>query len=279
MTAVVAAATVLVGCSSAEPDASGASSEPVEQRAAGCAGPTEPEELTVEVLETLPHADDAFTQGLVVHLGELYESTGRVGQSTLRVLDPETGEERRRIDVDPEVFAEGLAVGVDDELVQLTWTDGVVYRRDPATLEVTGTFEIDGEGWGLTTFDDGTLVMSDGSDVLTRRDPSDFSVLERHRVERIGGGDTDQLNELEWDGTSLWANRYPSDELVRIDPDCWVVTGVADLGALREDAEARAEPGAEMDVTNGIAHLPGTDRYLLTGKLWPTMYEVRIVGT
>jgi glutamine cyclotransferase len=120
--------------------------------------------------------------------------------------------------------------------------------------------------------------MSDGSDELTWRDPEDFTVVDR-RVVRRDGGDADRLNELEWDGEWLWANRYQTDELVRIDPDCGVVTGVADLAALRADAERQAEvSGDEIDVVNGVAHLPGTDRYLLTGKWWPTTYEVRIVA-
>ncbi|MFN7147908.1 MAG: glutaminyl-peptide cyclotransferase, partial [Microthrixaceae bacterium] len=108
--------------------------------------------------------------------------------------------------------------------------------------------------------------------------PVDFSVLERRTVRR-DGGDADRLNELEWDGEWLWANRYQTDELLRIDPECGVVTGVADLSELRADAERQAEAtGDEIDVVTGVARLPGTDRYLLTGKWWPTTYEVRILA-
>ena len=243
----------------------------------GC-GPLEaPDELAVEVVGTRLHAADAYTQGFVVVGDRLYESTGRVGESTLRELDPDSGDELRRIELPGDVFGEGLAATSDGRLVQLTWTSGVAFVWDLDSLEQVDELRYDGEGWGLTTLDDGTLLMSDGSDALTRRDPDDFSVLDRQRVRRAGG-DADLLNELEWDGESLWANRYQTDELLRIDPTCSVVTGVADLSELRLDAEQAAEASGEpIDVVNGVAHLPGTDRYLLTGKWWPTTYEVRIV--
>jgi glutamine cyclotransferase len=245
--------------------------------APGCGPAATPDELTVEVVATRPHATDAYTQGLVVVGDALFESTGRVGESTLRELDPATGDERRRVELPDDVFGEGLAATDDGRLVQLTWTSGVAFVWDLDTFEQVDELRYDGEGWGLTTLDDGTLLMSDGSDELARRDPDDFSVLERQVVRR-DGGEADRLNELEWDGESLWANRYQTDELLRIDPECSVVTGVADLSELRLDAEEEAEAaGTQIDVVNGVAHLPGTDRYLLTGKWWPTIYEVRIV--
>jgi glutamine cyclotransferase len=238
--------------------------------------PAEPADLRVEVVRTVPHDPQAYTQGLVMMGERLFESTGREGESTVREVDPATGEVLRRVDLAPDEFGEGLTVTDEGRLVQLTWTEGVAYEWDPDTLEQLGSFRYDGEGWGLTTLDDGTLAMSDGSDELALRDPEDFAEQALRRVQRVGGG-TDMLNELEWDGDAMWANRYQTDELLRIDPDCAVVTGVADLGPLREDAAAvAAASGTPIDVTNGIAHIPGTDRYLVTGKWWPTMYEVRI---
>lgn len=266
---VVVVAVVLVR----RDDDPGAASD-VAGPAEGCS-PVEPAELEVEVLRTLEHDPGAYTQGLLVHDGRLYESTGRVGESTLRELDPADGRELERVELPESVFGEGLAVAGGDELVQLTWTDGVAYRWRLPDLEPLGEHAYSGEGWGLTTLDDSTLLMSDGSDVLTERDASDFEVRERRRVQRVGGP-ADELNELEFDGESIWANRYRSDELLRIDPRCSVVTGVADLAELRVDA-AEAADGGTIDVTNGVAHLPGTDRFLVTGKWWPTMYEVRLV--
>lgn len=273
--AIVAVLAVASGCGDGGEAGSTDGSPTVPE---GCGPPGEPEELGVEVRRSLPHAEDAFTQGLVVHRGELVEGTGRIGESTLRVSDLDTGEELRRADLPSDVFGEGVAVGSDGELVQLTWTEGTAYRWSPGGPDLIGTFSYDGEGWGLATLGDGRLVMSDGTDVLTVRDPEDFRVVDRVRIRRRDG-DAALLNELEFDGEDLWANRYTTDEIVRIDPVCGEVTGVADLSGLRSEAEELAgRSGSEIDVTNGIAHLPGTDRYLVTGKLWPTMYEVSFVA-
>jgi len=250
---------------------------PTGTEVAGCEL-SEPDELQFEVVRTLPHDPTAYTQGLVVFDDRLFESTGRKGSSMLRELDMATGEVLEQADLAPEEFGEGLTATDDGRLIQLTWLDGVAYEWDPDTLERLGEFSYVGEGWGLTTLEDGRLAMSDGTDVLAVRDPENFSEVDSLVIRR-SGGDANRLNELEWDGEVLWANRFQTDELLRIDPECATVTGVADLSELREDATATADAsgdGLPIDVTNGIAHLPGTDRYLVTGKWWPTMYEIRI---
>jgi glutaminyl-peptide cyclotransferase len=242
------------------------------------------------VVREIPHDPAAFTQGLVVVDDLLYESTGLVGHSSLRAVDPASGDVVWRRDVDPDLFAEGLAE-VDGTLVQLTWRDGVALRwrlaADPgvaATPEGRSTYE--GEGWGLTTLDDGGLAMSDGSDRITERDPDDLAVLRTWTVARTGGP-ADRLNELEWDGRRLWANRWGTDEILGIDPACRQVVDVVDAGDLSRraarltdstDAAVLRPPGVgDGDaVLNGIAHVPGTDRYLLTGKLWPVIFEVEL---
>ncbi|UDY35662.1 glutaminyl-peptide cyclotransferase [Dermatobacter hominis] len=235
-----------------------------------------PERLAVEVLDERPHDPTAFTQGLLVVDGDLYESTGQQGESTVREVDPTTGEVRRTSDLDPELFGEGLTAVGDDRLVQLTWKDGRALVWDRADLTLVDEHAYDGEGWGITTLDDGRLVMSDGSDRLAVRDPDDFAELDRWTVER-SDGPADQLNELEWDGERLWANRWQTDEIVRIDPTCHRVDAVVDAAALTERAREAADPDEPIDVLNGIAHLPGTDRFLVTGKDWPVLYEVRFV--
>ncbi len=279
---VALASVVLVaGCGTAGDDASpdvGSEQEGSSSVAAACAD-APPEELRVEVVRAIERANDSYTQGLVVDDGRLFESGGRYGESTLRELDLDTGEELRRVDVAPDLFAEGLAVSPDGSLVQLTWKEGTALVWDPDTFEPVREMSYDGEGWGLTTLGDGTLVMSDGSDTLVERDPEDFSAVREMKVRRVGG-DADQLNELDFDGESVWANRYQSDELLRIDPECWTVDGVVELSALRRQADAvDDDPDERFDVTNGVAHIPGTDRYLVTGKWWPVIYEVRFVPT
>ena len=235
-----------------------------------------PTRLVPQVVRELPHATDAFTEGLVLSDGVLYESNGLDGRSSVRAIDPATGAVRTDVAVDHDVFAEGLAVGAGDELVQLTWKSGVAFRRDPRTLAPVGRFTYRGEGWGLTTLDDGTLVQSDGSDQLVERDPGDFHEVDRWTVARTGGP-TDQLNELDWDGERLWANRWQTDEILRIDLDCDRVDAVVDASALTAEVRAATRAGGEVDVLNGIARGPRDGTYYVTGKLWPTMFVVRFV--
>ncbi|MFZ4519846.1 MAG: glutaminyl-peptide cyclotransferase, partial [Microthrixaceae bacterium] len=197
--------------------------------------------------------------------------------SSVRATDPATGQVQRKAMSPGNVFGEGLAVRPDGSLVQITWKDGTAFVWDPASLTTTGRFRYGGEGWGLTTAGDGTLLMSDGSDRITERDPSDFTPRRRWTVRREGGA-ADELNELEWDGSHLWANRWQTDEIVRIDRRCQRVDAVVDASALVAEAGATgAAQGHQVDVLNGIAAVPGTDRFLVTGKLWPTTFEVRFV--
>lgn len=277
--AVLVVGLALTGCTGSDSSSDGSAPDGSASATDAACAATAPEELRVEVVRSVERGSDSYTQGLVVVDGRLFESGGRYGESTLRELDPDTLEELRRADLDDDLFAEGLAGGGDGELVQLTWKEGVALVWNADTFEIDREVGYEGEGWGLTTLDDGTLVMSDGSDTLVERDPEDFSITERATVQRQGGS-VDLINELDWDGESVWANQYRSDELLRIDPECWTVTGVADLAQLRDQAESLAEErGDQIDVTNGVAHLPGTDHFLVTGKWWPVIYEVRFVPT
>ncbi len=253
-----------------------------DRASSGACSPGPPEELTVEVLAAHPHDPDAFTQGLLVDPdGELWESTGLRGHSELRRVDVETGEVIDSATLDSDLFGEGLTRAADGRLVQLTWTAGRALRWDPESLEVAGEFRYEGEGWGITTLDDDFHAMSDGSNRLRFRSPGDFEVVGEMEVERRGGS-ADRLNELEWDGEALWANRYQSSEILRIDLDCGTVDGVVDASGLVDRAqerigELRLERDLESrDVLNGIAWAgPGSpDRYYVTGKRWPVLFEV-----
>ncbi|NLA36763.1 MAG: glutaminyl-peptide cyclotransferase, partial [Actinobacteria bacterium] len=223
----------------------------------------------VEVVERIERPADGFTQGFVFDAeGRLWESTGLVGESSLRRVDPHTGATVERRGIDADEFAEGLAVGPHG-LVQLTWTDGVAYRWSVDPLEQTGEFRYAGEGWGLT-FDGESFIQSDGSATLTRRDTSTFEVVSTVEV-RLAGEPVDQLNELEWVNGSVYANVWHSDDIVRIDPSTGTVTAVIDASGLWE-SPART---AEMTL-NGIAHRPGdpSTRLWLTGKQWPAIFVV-----
>ena len=225
--------------------------------------------LRPEVLAEVPHDPSAFTQGLELHEGTLYEGTGLEGRSQLRVLDPATGEVQRAESLPGQLFGEGIAVA-GDRIWQLTWQDGVVLEWDRATLTLRQQLPLDGEGWGLCH--DGTrLVRSDGTDRLRFHDPVTFAETGSVTV-TIDGEPVTQLNELECVDGQVWANVWPSDVLVRIDPASGQVTTAVDAAGLR-DPEQRANADA---VLNGIAAL-GDDEYLLSGKLWPVSFRVRFV--
>lgn len=229
----------------------------------------EPVTIGYSVVEERPHDTTAFTQGLLLDDGELWESTGQYERSQLRVLDPVSGEVLRSVAIDDDLFGEGLAL-VDDHLVQLTWQAGRAIVWDRATMTRLDEYRYDGEGWGLCH--DGTqLVMSDGSDRLTFRDATTFEATGSVAV-TVRGAPLGQLNELECIDGAVWANVWQTDDIVRIDPGTGVVTGVLDLAPLRPT------DGAGGDVLNGIAHDPATGHLLVTGKFWPTLFVLDLDG-
>lgn len=279
-----------------EPAASGDLSEPATAPAAGpqlpepaaapaAAGPSLPTGLpdgadgpgaarwTVEILERRPHNPAAFTQGLEMADGVLYESTGLYGLSSLRRVDPATGSVTAETAVDEDLFGEGLTV-VDDRIVQLTWKAGRALVYDRATLELIGEFAYEGEGWGLCRSGD-ELIMSDGSDRLARRNPESFELIGAVTVTSPGLA-VDRLNELECVNGQVIANVWQTPELLVIDLATGQVKAVIDARPLVDDALAAAPNPGAIDVLNGVAAL-GDGTFLMTGKLWPHMYRVRVV--
>ncbi len=226
-------------------------------------------QLQPVVLATYEHDPTAFTQGLLYHDGKLYESTGLYGASTLREVDPESGEVLRSRNLAPERFGEGLAL-VGQRLVQLTWRAREGYIYDLQSLERTGAFQYPTEGWGLC-YDGQALVLSDGTDRLYRLDPDTFEVLDSLAVS-IGGVPIDNLNELECVGEDVYANVWQTDTILRIDGDTGQVEAKIDASGLLSPDEAN-----QADVLNGIARIPESESFLITGKHWPKMFEVRFV--
>ncbi|MBN1562256.1 MAG: glutaminyl-peptide cyclotransferase [Anaerolineae bacterium] len=233
----------------------------------------EVEILKPEIISVRDHDASAYTQGLLLYEGSIYESTGRNGESTLREVDPATGKVLRSIDVPEEYFAEGLAL-VGDSLIQLTWKAQVAFIYDRATFEQTGTFAYEGEGWGLC-YDGQYLYMSNGSPFLTVRDPETFDVIFSGLV-TAQGSIVDNLNELECVGDYVYANVYQTNYIVRIDKTNGVVTAIIDAADL-VPADERDASWTTADVLNGIVYLPDSDTFLITGKYWPKMYEVIFV--
>ena len=228
---------------------------------------------TFTVIRSFPHDPGAFTQGLVFADGELFESTGVYGESSLRRVELATGRVLQQRAVEPKYFAEGLAL-VGDALIQLTWQQEIGFVYDRKTLQRRRTFSYAGEGWGLAYDRRGGLVLSDGSDRLSFLDPKSFAVIKTVRVTDAGRPVT-QLNELEWVEGEIWANVWQTDRIARIAPSTGVVTQWVDLTSLWPRARRRASD----DVLNGIAYDTAAERIFVTGKRWPRVYEIRIVET
>ena len=226
---------------------------------------------TVRVVNTYPHDPAAYTQGLIYRDGFLFESTGLHGQSTLRKVKLETGEVLQRHRLAPSHFGEGLAAW-KGQLVQLTWRSHLAFVYDLMTFAPRRTFSYPGEGWGLTE-DGARFVLSDGSDELRFLDPGTFREIRHVRV-TDGGVSVKDLNELEFVRGEVFANVWHTDRIARISPHSGQVTGWIDLRGLMSTGY-RLDPEA---VLNGIAYDAANDRLFVTGKLWPRLFEIRVVS-
>jgi glutaminyl-peptide cyclotransferase len=232
------------------------------------------------VLRILPHDPSAFTQGLLLRQGELYESTGLYGQSSLRRVDPESGRVLAQVALGAKFFAEGLALcpgaaGADggERLVQLTWKEGRMFTYDPETLRQTGSYRLRGEGWGLTCGQGPAgsfLVLSDGSDTLRLLDPRTLAETGTLRV-RDGALPVPRLNELEWHNGWVLANIWGEDRVALIRGDTGQVAAWLDISSLRAHLK---NPGAEA--ANGIAVDRSGRRIYLTGKRWDAVFVLEM---
>lgn len=225
---------------------------------------------TYQVVNSYPHDSAAFTQGLLIQDGVLYESTGLNGKSSLRKDDLKTGRVLKKLDVPADYFAEGLA-DFKGKLYQLTWQAQKGFIYDPNTFKKLGEFAYTGEGWGLTH--DGTsLILSDGSNQIRFIDPTTFKVTRTINVVDSGGHPQTQLNELEYIKGEIYANIWQTDYIVRIDPKTGHLLGWIDLSGLLT-GPTHDNPDA---VLNGIAYDAAADKLYVTGKLWPKLFEIRL---
>jgi glutaminyl-peptide cyclotransferase len=231
-----------------------------------------PPEYTYKIVRTLRHDPKAFTQGLAYRDGFLYEGTGLKGRSSVRKVRLETGEVVQKIDLAPEYFGEGIAL-LKNEIVELTWQSQIGFVYNLSDFHLLRHFSYPGEGWGLTTNSKASeLFMSDGTAEIRVLDGATLTEKRRFTVH---DGDTpiDQLNELEFVEGELFANIWQTDRIARISPQTGEVVGWIDLKGLLSPIY-RLEPGA---VLNGVAYDADKKRLFVTGKLWPTIFEIQLL--
>jgi glutamine cyclotransferase len=221
------------------------------------------------IVNTYPHDPGAFTQGLIFHDGHLYEGTGLHGASSLRKVELDTGKVLKRHDLPDKYFGEGIAF-CGNRLIQLTYQSkiGFIYDLD---LRQVGSFNYPTEGWGLTC-DGSRLILSDGTATLRWLDAKTFKLVKKIAV-TDQGRPVGHLNELEYVKGEIFANIWNTDYIVRISPDTGEVTGWIDLGGLSQHAR-----GEGADVLNGIAYDERSDRLFVTGKLWPKVFEIKLLN-
>lgn len=227
------------------------------------------ERYKIEVVKAYPHDTGSYTQGLFWHGGSLYESTGLNGKSTFRKVDLQSGQALTKLPFNKKYFVEGSVI-LGDKLYILTWTNKVIFIYDANTLEYRSTYSYPREGWGLTT-DGKSLISSDGSSRIYFLTPE--LKLERSINVSLNGRAVRYLNELEWIDGRIWANVYTTDTIVIINPDTGIVEATVDCDGLLPERLRTSD----TDVLNGIA-VDSEGRIFLTGKNWPELYEVKLVG-
>jgi len=238
------------------------------------AGPAEDTGIPVfgyEIVKTYPHDVSAFTQGLFIRDGILYEGTGLSGRSSLRKVDIDTGKALEEHKLPGIYFGEGIATD-GKRIVQLTWRSHKGFVYDIKTFKPLREFSYPTEGWGLT-YDGRNFVMSDGSATLYFLDPRSFKEIGRLEV-YDRKGPVVRLNELEYVKGEIFANVWGEDRVARIDADTGRVTGWIDFRGLLSDADRKTR----VDVLNGIAYDSETGKFYVTGKLWPRLFEIKITS-
>ena len=219
-------------------------------------------------IRTYPHDTRAFTEGLFIENGEMFESTGLVGRSSLRRVDLATGKVLEQVDLAAPMFGEGIAPW-HDQILSLTWLNGTGFRWQAKHLDYLSRFTYLGEGWGLTRMGD-ALVMSDGTPTLRVMDPATYRLIRTIPV-TVDGRPLAMLNELEWVDGEILANIWQTDLIARIDPSNGHVTGWIDLSALHAAVHVGDR---DADVANGIAWDAAHRRLYVTGKEWPSLFEI-----
>ncbi len=232
-----------------------------------------PKQYTYNVLNTYPHNNKSFTQGLEFEDNNLYESTGQRGHSTLEKIDLKTGESLQKHELSDDKFGEGLTI-IDNKMYQLTWQGGMgyIYNLDDFALQGTFPYGQSREGWGLCN-DGEYLYKSDGSDRIYKLDPKTFKEISSVQVT------SDKfiyklINELEWVDGKIYANVYFKDEILIINPETGQVDGIIDLSNIMYPPDNKRE---REEVLNGIAYNGVKNELYITGKHWPKLFHIKLI--
>ncbi len=219
------------------------------------------------MIRHFPHDINSFTQGLLYHAGSFYESTGKHGRSGVKIIDPESGEVRGEERLDKRFFGEGLCFW-NDQLYQLTWREGKCFVYDSRSLARKGVFKYRGQGWGLTT-DGKFLFQSNGSSLITLRDPYDFKRISKLQISD-GGRKVYRINELEYISGIIYCNIWQEDLIAAVDSLSGSVLFWLDISDLRPLA------GPEAEAANGIAWDSEGKRLFVTGKFWDKIFQIEL---
>ncbi len=223
-----------------------------------------------KIVNTYPHDTNSFTQGLIFDKGVLYESTGLIGRSAVKIVDLKTGKTLKSHELPDNYFGEGIAI-IENKIIQLTWRSKTGFVYDKKTLKLIKKFSYQTQGWGIT-YDGKYLIISDGSAVLYFMDPNTFKVV--GTLEVYGdNGKVSKLNELEYINGEIYANIWGIEKIARINSKTGRVTAWIDLSGLLSDQDKKNR----VDVLNGIAFNSDKGRLFVTGKLWPKMFEIELV--
>lgn len=224
-----------------------------------------------KIVNTYPHDADAFTQGLVFNGGYLYESTGLYGKSSIRKVDINTGEVLKKKKIPKKFFGEGITI-YKNKFYMVTWRSktGFIYNKD--TFEYLGSFNYKTQGWGIT-HDEKNLILSDGTANLYFINPQNFEVIKTLQVKTKSGNIVKFLNELEYVNGKIYSNIWQTDKIAIIDPKTGTIQNMIDFSELKQ----KIQSDKKIDVFNGIAYNPDSKTFYLTGKLWPKLFEVKLI--
>ncbi|WP_037369310.1 glutaminyl-peptide cyclotransferase [Sediminibacterium sp. C3] len=231
----------------------------------------EPANISYQIIKLYPHDTSSFTQGLEWYKDQLWEGTGMEMESKLLLTDYTTGKAVKKVKLPDNEFGEGITF-FKDKIYQLTWQEHKVYQYNAKTLQVEKTFDWPYEGWGLTHNDTALIVSTGGSNIYWV-DPTNFKIVKTLGI-TDNNGYVDSINELEWVDGFLYANKYLTDYILKIDPATGQVVGRMNLAGILQ--QTNQPVSTNTDVLNGIAYRPSTKTFFVTGKRWPAMYEIKL---